>query len=509
MQRPKEGKVYLVGAGPGDIGLITVKGLNCIRESDVVVYDNLANERFLKEMKKGAKKIYVGKKIGNHILSQEEINKLLVENAKKGKIITRLKGGDPFIFGRGGEEALYLRKNGIQFEVISGVTSAISAPTYAGIPITHRGLSSSIAIVTGHEDPKKEFSQVKWDKIASCFDTLIILMGMKNISFITEILMKNGLSPEKETAVIQWGSTPSQKTVTGKLKDISAIAEKSGLDSPSVIVIGDVVSLRDELKWFEKKPLFGKRILITRPENQTAEISNLLLNEGADVIEFPLIKTVFPYTWKFLDKAINNVEKYDWIIFTSVNGVKYFFHRFFKITKDIRSLGGVKICAIGSATAKMIKDFHLNVEMVPRRFTSSAIIKEFSKMKWIKNKRFLLPRANIGGESLPQGLKKLGCQVDEIEVYRTLPVKRYNSDYVEMIKNGKVNIITFTSSSTVRSFMEMAKKYNVLGSLSNLSVVSIGPETSKTAREYGLTVASEAKISNVSGLFEAIMSLDD
>jgi len=507
MKRKTIGKVYLVGAGPGDSELITIKGLKCIKKADILIYDYLANNKLLKNTKSDSEVIYVGKKIGKHTLEQEEINKLLVEKALKGKIVTRLKGGDPLVFGRGAEEAIYLKKNGIPFEIIPGVTSIISVPAYAGIPVTHRGLSVSFAVITGHEDPKKEFPQVKWDRVASGLDTLIIIMGMKNLSYITKILMKNGLSSEKDIAIIQWGCTPRQKTVVGKLKNINELVKKEDLSSPSVIIIGDVVKLRNELNWFESKPLFGKKVMITRPEEQASEIVELLSNIGAEVIEFPLIKIMPPYTWKYIDETIKKLKIYDWIIFTSVNGVKYFFQRFFKYFRDIREFEKVKICAIGETTEKMIKDYYLDVDLIPGKYTSESLVEVFSKMRSLKNKRFLLPRANIANEYLSNELRKFGAIVDEISVYRTLTVREYNNGYVKMLKKGDIDIITFTSSPTVKSFISMAKKNNMLNILSSLEVVSIGPETTKTALENGFNVKAEAKIHNIKGEFNTIMDL--
>jgi len=494
-----------VGAGPGDSELITVKGLRCIKEADVLVYDYLASEDLLKNIKNGAEVIYVGKKVGKHTLKQEEINKLLVEKASKGNIVTRLKGGDPFVFGRGGEEALYLKKNGVPFEIVPGITSAISVPAYAGIPVTHRGISVSLTVVTGHEDRNKKFSQVKWDRIASGMDTLVIVMGMKNLSYITKILQKNGLSAEKDIAVIQWGCTPQQKTVVGKLKNINELVKTEGLSSPSVIVVGDVVSLRKKLSWIESKPLFGKKIMITRPEEQMSDIKKLLNDAGAEVIKFPLIKIMPPYRYKFVDDAVRNLKNYDWIIFTSVNGAKYFFRRFFKYFNDVREFGKIKICAIGSTTEKMIRDYNLDVEFIPEKYTSESLVKEFSRMKRLKNKRFLLPRANIAGEYLAEELKKLGAVVDEITVYRTVELREYNPEYIEMLKNDKIALVTFTSTSTVKSFVNMAKKNNMLDIIPGLKTVSIGPETTKAAKKYGINIKAEADVHNIRGLFNVII----
>ena len=504
MAEKKIGKVYLVGSGPGDDELITLKGIKRIQQADVIVYDWLANNRLLRHSKKNAEIIYVGKRIGHHTFKQKEINELLVEKASAGSVVTRLKGGDPFVFGRGGEEALYIKKHNIPYEVVPGVTSAISVPSYAGIPVTLRGLSSSVAIVTGHEDPKKKFSQVKWAKIADSVDTLIILMGVANLSRIAKELIKGGLSPDKDAALIQWGSTPSQKIITGKLHGISEQADKEGFTSPSVIVIGDVVGLREKLNWFECKPLFGKKVMITRPEEQADEITQNLVNEGAEVVSFPLIKIMPPNTWKEIDERIKQIKTYDWMVFTSVNGARYFFQRFFKVAGDIRNISGVKISAIGSATEKMINDLHLNVSMKPEKYTSQSLIESFSKMRNIRGKKFLLPRAQIAGAFRSDELRKMGAVVDDLICYRTVPLRQYNSDGIELLKDGGIDAVTFTSSSTVHSFVKMAEKNELTAGIAELPAVSIGPETTKTAREYGFNVKKEAGISNMNGLFTAV-----
>jgi len=338
----KTGKVYIIGAGPGDPGLITVKGVECLRGADVVVHDYLVGKEILRHAGKDARLVYVGKIGGRHNISQENLNRILVEEALKGNTVARLKGGDPFIFGRGGEEAEFLQKAGVPFEVVPGITSAISVPAYAGIPLTHREFTSTLAFVTGHEDPDKSESRIDWKKI-STIETIVFLMGVRNLSGITSNLMENGRDPDTPVALIRWGTTPEQETLTGKLGDIAALVEEKKFSPPAVFVVGDVVGLRERLGWFEKKPLFGKGIVITRPEEQSEEFAALLRDEGAKVISFPTIRIMPPEDYNDLDRAIKDIDKYHWVVFTSANGVKFFFERFCKLRNDIRDLKGVKI----------------------------------------------------------------------------------------------------------------------------------------------------------------------
>ncbi|MCD6485833.1 MAG: uroporphyrinogen-III C-methyltransferase, partial [Syntrophobacterales bacterium] len=311
----KPGKVYIIGAGPGDPGLITVKGIECLSRADVVVHDYLVGKEILRRAGKDARLIYVGKIGGHHNISQENLNRILVEEALKGNTVVRLKGGDPFIFGRGGEEAEVLQEAGVPFEIVPGITSAISVPAYAGIPLTHRKFTSTLAFVTGHEDPNKAESRIDWKKI-STIETIVFLMGVRNLSQIASNLMKNGRNPDTPVALIRWGTTPDQETLTGKLGGIVALVEEKDFSPPAVFVVGDVVSMRERLSWLEKKPLFGKGIVITRPEEQSDEFVALLRDEGARVIPFPTIRIVPPEDYGDLDRAIKNIEKYHWIIFT-------------------------------------------------------------------------------------------------------------------------------------------------------------------------------------------------
>ncbi len=366
-----KGKVYLVGAGPGDIGLLTIKGLKCLKKADVVVYDFHLNAQVLNYINHDAEFIYAGKRGGHHTMTQDEINAVLVQKAKEGKRICRLKGGDPFVFGRGGEEAEALWKEGIEFEVVPGVSSAIAAPAYAGIPLTHRLFSSSFAVIPGYEDAAKKESTIEWSKLATGVGTLVFLMGVKNVDLIAQKLIENGRSPDTPVAIVRWGTRPDQKTIVGTLKNIAELVKEKHIKPPAVMVVGDVVKLRESLKWYEKKPLFGHRILVTR---EHAEGFEPLEELGAEIIEFPTIEIVPPERYDELDISIDKINTYNWLIFTSRNGVKYFFKRFFEKERDIRDLSGIKICAIGAKTAQEIKKYGLKVDLVPDEFRAEGLI---------------------------------------------------------------------------------------------------------------------------------------
>ncbi|OGP09705.1 MAG: uroporphyrinogen-III C-methyltransferase, partial [Deltaproteobacteria bacterium GWA2_43_19] len=435
-----KGKVYLIGAGPGDPGLITVKAVECIKEADVVVYDYLANKKFLDYAREKAEIIYVGKVGGAHTLPQDKINELIIEKAKKGKIIARLKGGDPFIFGRGGEEAEEIVAEGIDFEVIPGVTAGVAAAAYAGIPLTHRDFTTTVAFITGHEDPTKDESNIYWDKISTGIGTLVFYMGIGNLEPNMKKLIENGRSPDTPVALIRWGTTSAQETVVGTIADIAEKARAANLKAPAITVVGGVVSLRDKLRWFDKRPLFGKRVIVTRSREQASDFSALLEKYGAEPIEFPTIETVAPKDWKEIDRAIKNLPKYDWAIFTSVNGVKYFVERLKKHGKDIRELKGINICAIGPATAKAIEDLGIRVDLVPKEYRAEAIIEGLGKNK-IKGRRFLLPRALKAREVLPEEIKRLGGKVDVVSAYRTIKPKEKTDDIRKMFQEKKFDVV--------------------------------------------------------------------
>lgn len=497
------GKVYLVGAGPGDPGLITVKGLACIKRADVLIYDYLASSELLKYVSKNAETIYVGKKGGEHTLSQDEINALIIEKAKNGAVVTRLKGGDPFIFGRGGEEAEELVKSEIPFEVVPGITSAVAAPAYAGIPLTHRDFTSTLAFITGHEDPTKEKSRIDWDVIARGIGTLVFFMGVKNLPNIVKQLLNHGMPPDKPIALIRWGTTPRQMTVTGTLDTIVEQVETVGLKAPAIIVIGDVVNLRKKMKWFEKRPLMGKKIVVTRAREQASELVKLLSDLGAECLECPTIKIVPPEDWQPLDAAIERLSTYDWLVFTSVNGVKLFFDRLFAKNKDVRALSGINTATIGPATSRKLFDFGLKSDIVPESYRAESIVVAFRDEN-VKGKRILLPRAKQSRPILPLELAKMGAEVDEVTVYGTELVPDHADALLRQLEEDKIDLITFTSSSTVTNFKTLlpSEKFETL--MKGVAVASIGPITTDTARKLGFNIEIEAKSFTIPGLCEAI-----
>jgi uroporphyrinogen III methyltransferase/synthase len=489
MAHLKKGKVYLVGAGPGDPGLLTLKAKACIEKADVVIYDYLANAVFLDYAKRGAERIYVGKEGGRHTLGQNEINRLIVEKASAGLRVVRLKGGDPFIFGRGGEEAQELVKAGIPFEVVPGVTSAIAVPAYAGIPLTHRDFTATVAFVTGHEDPGKETSNIAWDKIATGIGTLVFLMGVGNLPKIAASLMEHGRSPATPVAVIRAGTGPSQRTVTGSLGNIAEVAKKEGLKPPAIIVVGDVVGLRNNLNWFEQKPLFGKRIVVTRAREQASDFVARLSELGAECVEFPTIEVIPPLSWKELDRTIENLESYQWLVFTSVNGVRYFFDRLQDSGKDARNLKGISIAAIGPKTADAVRSRGVQPDLVPEEYRAEAVVEAFRKHR-VKGLRILLPRAAEAREVLPEQLEEMGASVQVVEAYRTVRPGGAKDEVRAMLEKGGIHMVTFTSSSTVNNFMEMfeGEGEELLKWMEKVAVACIGPVTAKTAEERGLTV---------------------
>jgi uroporphyrinogen III methyltransferase/synthase len=493
-------QVYLIGAGPGDPGLITLRGVEALKKADVIVYDFLANEKLLAFAKPGAKTIYVGKKGRFRHIAQDEINRLMIDYAKKGKIVARLKGGDPFIFGRGAEEALSLRESGIPFEVIPGVTSAIAAPAHAGIPLTHRTLSSVVTFLTGQESPGKGLLLVDWAKVSN-YDTLVFLMGWKNLEEITMHLVRNGRSPATPVAVIRWGTLPKQKTVVGTLENIAGLARKEAIKPPIVTVVGDVVGLREKLNWFETRPLFGRRILVTRAAGQTEEFTEILEGYGAETVSAPAIKIVPPRDYKPLDGAIRKLFAYDWALFTSVNGVRYFFERLYKKGYDVRELKGVKICAIGPATEKAVRERGLKVDLIPKEHRAEGVIEALGR-KNIRNKRFLLPRAEVAREVLPEEIKKLGGKIDVVPVYRTVKPLKEAKDLARILST--VDIATFTSSSTVENFIGLFKKEDLKTLLKGKAIACIGPITARTVKRHGLKVDIMPKRYTLSALARAM-----
>ena len=496
----KPGTVYIIGAGPGDPGLITVRGAECLGRADVVVYDYLVSGEILRGAPAGARLVYVGKIGGRHNIAQEDLNRILVDEALKGHTVARLKGGDPFIFGRGGEEAESLQQAGIPFEVVPGVTSAIAAPAYAGIPLTHRAFTSTVAFVTGHEDPAKSESAIDWKSI-STIGTLVFLMGVKNLPRITARLIENGRDPATPVALIRWGTTPDQETLTGTLATIADLAESSKFTPPALCVVGEVVSLRDSLAWFEKKTLFGKGIVITRPERQAEELAALLRERGARIISFPTIEIVPPANFDDLDRAIENIEQYEWIIFTSANGVRSFFERFSTLRGDIRDLKGIRICTIGPATRACVEGYHIPVDLVPEEYLSEGVVEAFKKQD-IRGTKILLPRAEIAGDVIPAGLSAMGARVDVAVSYRTVCPGGDSSEMQKLMEEGKVDVLTFTSPSTVYNFMDMVGGKKAIPD--RVGIACIGPVTEEACKKVGLRVDIMQGPYSIPGLVEAI-----
>ena len=498
-EKRTKGKCFLVGAGPGDLGLVTLRAKECIEHADVVVYDYLCNPEMLRWAPENAELIFAGKKAGAHTLTQDQINAVLVEKTREGKTVVRLKGGDPFLFGRGGEEAQALAAAKLPFVVVPGVSSAIAGPAYAGIPVTHRGKNSHVTFFTGHEDPEKSESAIDFAALAKLDGTQVMLMGVERIGAIAREMMENGVRKELPVALIRWATTERQQTLIGTLENIAQKVAEAGFEAPAVAVFGDVVSLRKELNWFEDRPLSGKRIVVTRTRKQAGALTDQLRGLGADVIELPTIRIEPPTDLRAFAELVQDAHAYDWIVFTSPNGVNAFFDLFYKLYDDAREIGGARIAAIGPATAQRLKDFHLHVDLQPEEFVAESLVREFRKEGGIENLRVLIARAEKARDLLPKELSALGAIVDEGFAYRTVPETRDDIGARRRLLEEGADLITFTSSSTVENFLALELPWPA-----KMQVASIGPITSKTARDRGLEVAVEARRHDIPGLVEAI-----
>lgn len=501
----EQGFVYLIGAGPGDPGLFTIKGQQILEKADVVVYDRLIGQEILDHARRDAEMIYVGKASSRHALPQDDINRLLVEKARQGKIVARLKGGDPFVFGRGGEEALYVRQHGIGFEVVPGITSAVAVPAYAGIPVTHRDATSSFAVITGHEKPGKQVSSIQWDKIATGIGTLVFLMGVENLESIVSNLLQAGRDASTPVALIRRGTFPDQEVVSGTLGDITAKVQQAGLKPPAIIVVGETVKLRDELKWREKGRLWGTRVVVTRARAQASSLSQYIRDEGGEAIEFPSIEIVKQEDLSALHETFGRLEEYRWIIFTSVNAVDIYFDELRDRGIDIRDLKGISICAIGPATAAKLTDRGLKVDYMPGEYRAEGIIAGLEQ--YIKPlDRILLPRAQGAREILPASLRDMGAVVDEVNIYRTVTTARIDAALRQDLIDGNYDYITFTSSSTVTNFVNIIGAENVIHMNARVKVACIGPITARTAEEHGFTVDVMPDRYTIEALVDAIIT---
>jgi uroporphyrinogen III methyltransferase / synthase len=497
----RKGKVYLVGGGPGDLGLVTLRAKECIERADVIVYDHLANPEMLGWAREEAEIIYAGKEAGKHALKQDEINALLIEKAREGKQVVRLKGGDPFVFGRGAEEAKAIVDAGIGFEIVPGITSAIAGPAYAGIPVTNRAQNSHVTFFTGHEDPAKTQSSIDYAALAKLGGTQVMLMGVERIEAIAQRMMEKGARKDLPVALVRWATTGRQETLVGTLENIAQRVVDLGFEAPAVAVFGDVVALRENLSWYEKRPLSGKRIVVTRTRKQASELSNRLRALGAEIVELPTIRIEPPTDLREFAELVQDAHAYDWLVFTSPNGVDAFFEMFFKLFDDAREIGGVRIAAIGPATAQRVKDYHLHVDLQPEEFVAEAIVREFAKQGGVENLRILIARAEKARDVLPKELSGLGAIVDEGFAYRTVPETRDATGARRRLLEEGADLITFTSSSAVENFVALGLPWP-----KGMQVASIGPVTSKTAREQGLKIDIQARQYDIEGLVEAIRS---
>ncbi len=500
------GRVWLVGAGPGDPGLVTSGALEAVVRSDVLVYDRLVPRRLIKLALPDTELIFVGKdptRRGGSGFSQQEINDLLIAKAREGKRVVRLKGGDPFVFGRGGEEAEALAAAGIPFEIVPGVSSAIAAPAYAGIPVTHRRLASSFTVVTGHEDPDKPESAVDWQRIAKSADTLVILMGGANLGNIMKLLVEGGRSPDEPVAVIRWGTTPAQQVVVGTVGDVAERVAEAGLTPPLVTVVGPVVRLREKLRWFDDRPLFGKRVVVTRAREQAFAMTHALTKASAEPVELPAIEIVPRVDRKALEQALARLEagEYDWIVFSSANGVDVFLSQLWKAGKDTRLIGRARICAIGPATKTQLWKHHLHADLVPKRFLAEGVVEALAE-RGIMGQRVLWPRARGARRALVTGLERLGATVDELPLYSAAVPKEVDAEAMARLRASDVDIVTFASSSAVRNLLKMLDGDRT--PLEKPLIACIGPVTAATARRAGLHVDVEAPEHTIEGLLAAL-----
>jgi uroporphyrinogen III methyltransferase/synthase len=493
------GICYLVGGGPGDLGLVTLRAKECIENADVLVYDALSNPELLGWTKPGCQKIHVGKRAKDHTMPQDQINALIVEQTKAGKSVVRLKGGDPMIFARGGEEAAELAAAGVPFEIVPGISSAIAGPAYAGIPVTHRDHNTQLTIFTGHEDPTKGYSSIDYAQLAKAPGTKVFLMGVARLREITGAFIEHGAEAQTPIALTRWATTGSQKTIVGTLETIADIAEAENFSSPAVAVIGDVVKEREKINWFEKRPLFGKRIVVTRTREQAGELSKALRDLGADVIELPTIRIELPEDRLGFAEMVTHAHEYNWLVFTSPNGVEKFFEAFFATYDDARSLGNPRIAAIGAGTAAKIREYRFAVDLIPERFVAEGLIDAFKKES-VENLTMLWVKAEESREVVGEGLAALGAIVDECIAYRTVPETEDPTGAKAKLAEVGADLITFTSGSTVDHFFALGLDWP-----EGCVAGSIGPVTSSTLRKHGMPPAFEANPHDIPGLVKAIL----
>lgn len=506
------GKVYLVGAGPGDPKLITLKALEAIQSADVIIYDRLVSPVLFMYMKDSAERVYAGKKKDHHILTQDEINQLLVDYALQGKTVTRLKGGDPTIYGRGAEEAEVLAEHGIEYEIIPGISSIYAVPAYAGIPVTHRDYASSFCVVTGHEKPDKLATSIRWDRLSEAADTLVFLMGMSRIDFICEQLIRHGRAPDMPVAVIRWGTRVEQRTLLGTLADIAEKAREANMLPPALIIVGEVVRLRERISWFEKRPLFGKRVLVTRSRAQAGEMIRGIEELGGEAVPLPVMRIEPVRDEKRLmklDQALADIERYDWLVFTSVNGVEYFFRRLRERRIDVRRLVDAKIICVGPKTAEAVMDRGLIPDELPESYQAEGLA-ELLLSKLTPGERVLIPRSAIARDVLPEALSSAGYEVQAVDVYDNLSAGAQADWVADMLSSGDLTDITFTSSSAVHYLVEMLQGSGIEQPeqlINRCRVICIGPIAEATAKQYGIQVTAVSREATIASMLETLRSL--
>jgi uroporphyrinogen III methyltransferase/synthase len=496
--------VYLVGVGPGDYKLLTLKALECIEKADVIIYDRLISKKILNFAKVDSEFIFVGKESKNHTVSQSKINELLIKKSKEGKTVARLKGGDPFVFGRGAEEAEILSDNNIDFEIVHGISSVVAVPGYSGIPLTHRNFASSFHVITGHERPDKDESDIDYETISKLRGTLIFLMGIKNLSKIVNNLIKNGMDKEIPVAIIENGTTDNQRVIKGILSNIIVLANENKVKSPGIIVVGKVVNLADKISWFNKGILSGKKVIVTRAREIKSQLTENLELLGASVIEFPVIKIEEPDSYDLVDEVLNNLNKFDWIVFTSRNGVKEFFKRLKLLKIDIRNLLNKKFAVVGSGTKEELEKFNIYADLIPEKFTTDDLLKDMIK-KINNTDKILLARSDIGNKELREGLIKEGFNTKEIIIYKTSIEKNDKKIVIDLLLKNEIDYITFTSSSTVTNFIKIIGSENI-ELINNTNVICIGPVTKKTCENNLIKVKKMAKEYTINGVVDEVLN---
>jgi len=503
LPRPVPGQVYLVGAGPGDPGLLTLKGARYLQEAEAVLYDELIDRRLLDLAPPSCERVYVGKRGRRKSVSQEQLNALLIERARQGRRVVRLKGGDPFIFGRGGQEALALEEAGISFEIVPGVSAAAGVPAYAGIPLTHRGMAAAAILVTGEEDPAKAAPAIDWEKLARVEGTLVVFMGNRKLPQLSEALQRGGRAPDTPAAVIEWGTWPRQRTVVSTLEHLAEAARQHEIQPPSLAVIGTVVSLRERLNWFERKPLFGRRVLVTRSREQAGSLQLLLEAEGAAVSLLPLLDLAPPDDWSALDQCLPRLDQFAWVVFTSPNSADFFFGRLRQLGRDTRAFGRAQVAVVGQSTAERLRLQGLNPDLVPAEQSQEGLIAAFARIP-VAGQEILLPASGMGRTLLAEELERRGGRVQRVVAYQNRPPDPARIELPPALVEGQIEVVVFASPSSVSHFCAVLGKERALEVLGRAVIACIGPTTSGAVAELGLKAPIQPQESSVPALVRAI-----